>query len=324
MCEEFHHFPFFETFEDYAAVYRETATWLPAMRTICQAHGLDPDSLRLAPPGSNIVFWVEDNLVIKLFAPFWRQDHLLETRVLNTLANNAALQVPRIHAHGEVDGWPYLVLSRLPGRSLDEVWPLLDPTGREHIAAGLGEMMAALHRVPTGQLAGLQPEWRTFLADRLARLLENQSRAGVSPEWLDDITRYYAALPSLVPPDFSPVLIHADLNPEHIFCQASPRGWEVSGMIDFADAMLGDPAYEFVAPAFLLAGPDGVHLRRAMLQAYGYAPSDLTPALSRRLTAFILLHRFIDAGQFPALFPHQPPGSMRQLEQIAWQFYPPS
>jgi hygromycin-B 7''-O-kinase len=82
--------------------------------------------------------------------------------------------------------------------------------------------------------------------------------------------------------------------------------------------MLGSPEYEFVAPGFLFAGQPS--LRRAMLLAYGLDPSELTPALSRRLTAYILLHEFIDITQVDALFPGHPPQDMDGLLQVAWSF----
>ena len=55
--------------ETYRRLYRNPSTWLPALQAICQRHGLDPATLQLAPPGTHVVFTVEDALLIKLFAP---------------------------------------------------------------------------------------------------------------------------------------------------------------------------------------------------------------------------------------------------------------
>ena len=42
---------------------------------------------------------------------------------------------------------------------------------------------------------------------------------------------------------FSPVLVHRDLGCEHILCR--PESWTVTGVIDWGDATMGDPAIDF-------------------------------------------------------------------------------
>jgi hygromycin-B 7''-O-kinase len=310
--------PHIDTLEAYRPIYRETAVWLPAMREICRRHGLDARALEFAPPGSNVLFWVDHNRLIKLFPPLWADDCAREALVLSALANQSGFEVPRVHFSGEVEGWPYLVLSRLSGVSLDMIWEGLNPADRERIAVGLGSMMAELHRTPTNDLSELGPDWNTFLQGQLHTCLDTQRAAGASPAWLADIAAFYSDLPSLVTPGYQPVLINADLNPEHIFCRETPAGWDVTGILDFGDAMLGHPYYEFVCPGFILAGQPA--LRRMLLLAYGLNAAALTEALSRQLTAYILLHRFITVAQMAELFPQRPPQNMRELQEIAWSF----
>lgn len=309
--------PDINTLENYRPVYRKLDIWLPALRAICARHKLNAATLSFAPPGSNIVCWVEDHWLIKLFPPFWGDDCAREQRSLEWITAHGTLEVPRIHSAGEIEGWRYLVLSRLEGKGLDEIWPLLDIAGRTCVAAGLGRMMAALHRISPAGLSLPGPDWSSFLRAQMEGLLQRQREAGAAPHWLEDIAAYYAALPSLHPNDFLPVLVNADLNPEHIFCRETAKGWEVFGMIDFGDAILGHPEYEFVAPGFLLAGQP--NLRRTMLMAYGYDPAALDEALSKRLTAYILLHRFIDIVQVQAMFP-EPPQNMRALQVLFGSF----
>ena len=61
--------PIVNTPADYRPLYRNPAVWLPAMRAICQRHRLDPSALKMAPPGTHVVFFVGAEHVIKLFAP---------------------------------------------------------------------------------------------------------------------------------------------------------------------------------------------------------------------------------------------------------------
>ena len=58
----------------------------------------------------------------------------------------------------------------------------------------------------------------------------------------------------------------------------------------------------------------------ALLLAYGLPASSLNETLSRQLTAYILLHRFIDVTQFPELYPQHTPTTMRELQETTWGF----
>ena len=148
------------------------------MREICRRHGLDASTLDFAPPGSNVLFQVEPNRLIKLFPPFWAQDCARENLALSALAGQFDFEVPRVHFSGELEGWPYLVLSRLSGVSLDTIWDGLDPDDRERIAVGLGRMMARLHSTPTAGLSALGPDWTDFIQAQLHYLYRSPARGG--------------------------------------------------------------------------------------------------------------------------------------------------
>jgi aminoglycoside phosphotransferase (APT) family kinase protein len=66
------------------------------------------------------------------------------------------------------------------------------------------------------------------------------------------------------------VLIHADLGPAHLL----HRGPSLTGVIDWSDARLGDPALDF---AWLLHGT-GEPFAEALLRAYGGQPDDALPS----------------------------------------------
>jgi hygromycin-B 7''-O-kinase len=153
--------------ESYRRIYRDERTWLPAMRAICRRHGLDSATLRLAPPGTQVVFWVGGNLLIKLFAPLWPADYPVESLVLRELAVPGEVSVPRIVAQGELEGWPYLVLTRLPGTPLDVIWGDLADDEKEALVSDLGRWMAAFHHTPTARLDLLDIGWESFLANQI-------------------------------------------------------------------------------------------------------------------------------------------------------------
>jgi ABC-type transport system substrate-binding protein len=61
--------------------------------------------------------------------------------------------------------------------------------------------------------------------------------------------------------------------------------------IDFGDVMTGRGEYDLLGPSAFMVG--GMPRRvRSLFAGYGYAASEITPDLKRRLMALMLLHRF--------------------------------
>jgi aminoglycoside 2''-phosphotransferase len=87
-------------------------------------------------------------------------------------------------------------------------------------------------------------------------LLDEAERAAVARFWdgyLNDDAMF----------DFTPALIHSDLGMEHVLVDDGAR--RVTGVIDFGDARVGDPALDFVGM--------GTTLQRQVLDSYG-GPQD--------------------------------------------------
>lgn len=310
--------PEFKTLAEYRPLFRDGSVWRAGMRTICSRHGLDPHTLRFAPPGSNIVYWVEDGYLIKLFAPLWPGDAPKETAVLKALAGFCPFDIPQIAAEGELEGWPYLVLTRLGGQSLDSIWESLAPPARVQLAASLGGCIAALQALPVTSLYDGLPHWPGSWEMQVAGCLDRQLQSGVSSAWLDQIAAFLdAALPGLKTP-CPAVILHADLNPEHLFCQETASGWKVTGMIDFADAMVGHPYYEWVRPGYTLHFEPV--LLRAMFSAAGILPAQPDPAFNRSLLAFTFLHTFSNLPEMLEMFSPDPPADLDSLQSVLWGF----
>ena len=308
--------PSVPTLEAYRPLYRDERLWLPAMRAICGHHHLDPRTLRLAPPGSNVVFWVEEGLLIKLFAPLWPADAAKETSVLKALDHFDAFDVPHIRAEGQIEGWPYLVLTQVAGQPMDTIWDDLDGTARAQLAASLGRRIAALQAVPIEPFRAILDTWPGSWDTQISACLARQREDAIPAHWLNPIAAFLGStLPALRAP-FHPAVLHADLNPEHLFCQASPTGWEVSGMIDFADAMLGHPFYEWVRPCYTFQfEPD---LLGVMFSSAGLSSPTQNSALSQSLLAMIFLHRFFGLAELLNLFPQNTPTDLTSLQACLW------
>lgn len=119
-----------------------------------------------------------------------------------------------------------------------------------HLAPALGTFLSELHSFPAARAiqAGVEdhtPEqWReryqerfVDLQKRVFPLLDMELRTKSARLWEDflDNRAIFA---------FQPVLIHCDLACEHIFCD--PERGVLTGVIDWGDATIGDPALDFV------------------------------------------------------------------------------
>jgi aminoglycoside phosphotransferase (APT) family kinase protein len=131
----------------------------------------------------------------------------------------------------------------VPGVALLTAPPAQLSLSAAAIAAVLGDLLRALHTTPLQRMAGLVEPDHPPLA-----------------EWLDEASTYYQAVRSHVPPAhrrqiesflnsapptdaYEPVFSHNDLGIEHVFIE--PDTMAVTGVIDWSDAAIVDPAYDF-------------------------------------------------------------------------------
>jgi macrolide phosphotransferase len=130
---------------------------------------------------------------------------------------------------------------RLPGVQADGHWSPTDDT--------LGRCIALLHSLPTDvpQALGVpvfEPDrQRQWIADRLAEARAEyviaDDRWRRWQDWLADTDRWPRGM----------VLARSDLHPQHLLVD----GGRLVGLIDWADATIGDPSMDFVDPYACLA-----------------------------------------------------------------------
>ena len=147
----------------------------------------------------------------------------------------------------------------LPGRPLDrEVFAGLPSRVQTRCLEQLGDFLACLHNLPPALGVGGPQAWTGEQhAARYQRRRERLASA-IPGDLLSRMDRFSAALPDAV--DHTPkTLIHGDLSRDHILLAPDANG--LAGVIDFTDAGLGDPAFDFTcvwdygegAPAHLAA-----------------------------------------------------------------------
>jgi aminoglycoside phosphotransferase (APT) family kinase protein len=173
-------------------------------------------------------------------------------RVLREAAVHAALvragfPAPRVLLH-DTDvaplGLPFLVMERLPGETMWSALAKAGPLAFLAMPRQLAELQARLHREGGGalrecaQALGLDPLVMGVQADveRLHRRIAREKLAGLLPaaDWL------VAHFPAPVQAE---VICHGDFHPLNIMMD----GGRISGVIDWANVVLGEPAYDIAA-----------------------------------------------------------------------------
>lgn len=273
--------------QDYVKVYADTSVWLPAARTICARHGLDAGDLRRETLGSNVVFRAGAR-ILKLFCRLWRDDFVSER---SSLAHVRGLPIPELVADGELEDWPYLVMTVVPGMPAVDVWGSLEKEEKAGIILELGQIIRRLHEHPP--LSELAMDWNTFLGDRIARADEHH---GVDERWLNWVRD---RITGFCEPPFKPVLLNADLTDDHILLSERGGTWRITGLIDFGDAKMGHPYYDFIAPlaCFTFGQPN---LSQILVESYGL---QLNADVVGRLTTYCLLHKFCRLKDFLIIHP---------------------
>lgn len=275
---------------EYLAVFRDDEVWRPALRVIGERHGLASAALRRASGGSHVVYLGETE-VVKLYAPLFPDDFAAEQRMLEHVAGQLPIATPRIIATGELEAWPYLVMTRLSGQPLDELWPALAPAERRRLLATIGELAAAVHALPL--LPGEDEpatSWAELVTTRKRRLAHKHAADGLGPAWIEDIERTVASLPALDRPA-ALACLHTDMQGGNLLARRVGERIELSGLFDFGDAMIGAREHELIAPAAFMAAEVAGGLR-ALLCGYGYLDPERDEQLIARLTGHLLLQRY--------------------------------
>jgi aminoglycoside phosphotransferase (APT) family kinase protein len=237
--------------------------------------GLEAPSLtRIEEGWDSTVFEVEGEWIVRVpRRPEVRDWMRIEAALLPALAEALPVPVPEFAAVEDTARDFFVVYRKLAGDAIS-ARACRGPAG-VRLATQLGRFLADLHAFPRERataagLADAGPaEWvaqqRRFAercTDEVMPLLSAAERTRAQSMFQE----LFSGLEKLA----ETVLVHRDLGPAHLL----HRGDSVTGVIDWSDASLGDPALDF---AWLLHGTETA-FGEALLLAYGRQPDDALPA----------------------------------------------
>jgi len=281
------------------------------MLEIAALHGLDAEGLAPFSTGSDAV-WGGRGWVVKLTAPVWREQIERESACLELLEGALSVATPACLGSGELAGWPYLIMGRLEGTPLSDVWPRLAHDERLRLAGDLGRLTRELHAQRLGEP---EAHWSDFWRDCRQRAPERHRRPGLPAALLAAIGPFLESQG-----DFDPgarAFLHTEILDQHLLVRTRAGRPELCGLFDFAESRDGAPEYDFTAPVeFLFRGERGLLPR--YLTAYGVEPSELGPARSERMLAWSLAHLY---GSLERMLELVAPASPSTLPDLARLLY---
>jgi aminoglycoside 2''-phosphotransferase len=161
-----------------------------------------------------------------------------EACLLPLLCDQLPLAIPQpiVHDPGGAGDAAFSVHRLLPGPALTRArYHALPIRARDRCAGAVGHFLATLHATDIALAQACGVEHHDFADARLHTL--RQANVPLSPflTGMLEAHRYC---------HYQPVLLHGDLSPDHVLFD--PQQQEVTGIIDFGDVAIGDPAWDFV------------------------------------------------------------------------------
>lgn len=279
------------TRSEYKKRYADDQVWFPAISSICAQNGLNANELRRQVLGTHVVFRTGQH-VIKLLCPLYLEGEEVEAPVLECLRD---LPIPQVVTRGWCEGWPYLILTVLPGAPAAQVWNAIPVEAKVDLVSQIGRILRSIHEQKPPR--NLRVTGTDFLCEQAMLAMQAHDETGSWRDWLA------GRVNDLYQEQSRSVLLHCDLTDDHVLLTQRNGIWVVSGIIDFGDAMVGDRYYDFVAPLLCFTGRNP-RLSRALIEAYGEQTSR---RVLEPIATFCLLHRYATLADVRRSFGIQEP-----------------
>jgi hygromycin-B 7''-O-kinase len=231
-------------------------------------------------------------------------DHQFRRERFFASAIRAGCEVPvpwpyLIEADSTLFGWPYAVMPRLAGVTLDTVGPAKDGHDWEAVAGALGRAAARLRAVPFSAFGEWSPErdelspfegsasdWLAHRVEWWIRACTDQSRSLADSDvaWLNALVDDVAVEIGVGSPEWG--YVHHDFKAGNVVVTDIAGCIEVCGLFDLGEGLVADPLEDLARCTWDLANRIGPRCSSTFLDSYVDA---VGAALSReRLRAYVV------------------------------------
>jgi len=207
-------------------------------------------------------------------------------------------------------------MRRVAGTPMDVAWPQIDHGNRAQLMHAIGRLMAYVHNNSTLGPGDHEQTWQTFLDGQRAACQARHRKLGMPAWFVEQIPEYLAAAPLSPHPPLT--LLTGEYTPFNLLVVQNQGQWQLSGMVDFADAFAGDPEYDLIGPVVFQGGGDR-GLIHAFYEGYGRVPNGDDEKFRHRLMTLHLLHRFSNFARQVSLPDWQTKAtSLGTLARLLW------
>ena len=271
---------------------------------------------------NNTVLRIDNRLILKLYGPTQRRAYHIERAVLGTLAEHDYFPAPRLVAAAHRPGaLPYLFMTALQGDAPARFWSGYTVDERLELATQIGSLTRNLHHLPVDALARVEEEQGDaeleITRQQAQRIAEIDASTRLTSYQREQLIRFVTFTGHTFF-DEPPVLTHADLSHAHIFVARSDSAPQVTGFIDWGEAMIGPAAWDIAGHWFWTFSRD-----RSAMNAFlaTYYPTDRPARLARRCLA-TLFYTYSMHLLWPE-FTEQPWQSDDSIRELTERFFPP-
>jgi hygromycin-B 7''-O-kinase len=260
----------------------------------------------------------EDPVIVKVYAPDAEDKLVKEEHVYGLLHRHGVGARPRLlggAAEGRSLGRPYLVMTKLAGRSLESIKDQLTRDELAEIYRQLGAILADVHRVERDAFGYIyrdgiynpQPTNSAYMTALAAEKLAEFEVRGGDSRLRRSAQDFIAERTELLTRCVVPRLVHNDFHEGNVLIDRGPSGAigrstpVVTGFIDVENAIAGDPLADIAKTyGYDIAGRPHEDAKIAGFEAgYGGFPADWrgTAALYRLVHSFELWVFFHGIGE---------------------------
>lgn len=196
-----------------------------------------------------VVFAIDGRKAVRFpRRPDYAEKLPVEVAFLNHFSSQSPVSVPRLTLHTDKQtSLPYVTYDFIPGvqfkKSVSRNFSKVELSA---VAKQLGEFLTAMHSFPveTAKQLGIQQidsfeSWEKRLTKIKKEVFPHISE--YEQKWTVTLFKNFLEIIAKTP--VKPLVTHSDIMPEHII--VDPETHTLSGIIDFGDILIADPAYDF-------------------------------------------------------------------------------
>lgn len=279
---------------DFSIVYQAVQTHIPIIRE---------SEIRFLYHGTHNVYDVKDEYIFRFPGTIFsceerKQLVQRETTLLRALKPHLSVRIPDPKFVDAASENPHMGYRKLPGASLHRFFDNTSVEKKRHLGETLGHFLGQLHDLNLDELTegeiessfspgGDRDDHRCFFERIQKEVYPNLSES--QKEWTEILFHDFLDCDENF--DYDPGLVHCDFDTTNIL--VNPSTLEVTGIIDFEETRMYDPAADF------LFQDEGEDFLKAMLKAY---PRRIEAQLPHRMSfrlgkcPFIYILSGIDFG----------------------------